>query len=192
MVQVLKEEIRQKIYSAAVEEFYSKDYRTATMRDIAQRADVPLGLVYTYYKNKLALLGAIVEPIFSIMKETLEKAENSDFNSAFENFEKIEFGMFSDLFDKRKELIILIDKSSGTKYDNARETIINLTESHIKKSHENRGIPAYDDFLVHIWANTFIEGMFEIIRHFTDKKAAEEMMKLVAKQYYHGVEGVMD
>jgi AcrR family transcriptional regulator len=192
MAQVLKEDIRQRIYAAAVEEFYSKDYRNATIRAIAKRAEVPLGLVYTYYKNKQALLSAIVEPIFAMIKETMEKAENSNFHSAFENFEKIEFGMFLDLFEKRKELIILIDKSSGTEYGNAKETIINLTETHIKKSHQNKDIPVFNDFLVHIWANSLIEGMFEIIRHCTDRKSAEKMMELVARQYYYGIEGLND
>lgn len=192
MAQVLKEEIKQRIYVAAVEEFYNKDYRTATMRDIAKRADVPIGLAYTYYKNKQAILGAIVEPIFSMIKETMEKAENSGFNSPFENFKKIEFYLFSDLFEKRKELIILIDKVNGTPYEDAKETIIDMTEIHIKKSFRNRNIHISNDFLVHIWANNFIEGMFEIIRHCTDKKAAEKMMELVAKQYYYGIEGLRD
>lgn len=192
MVQVLKENVKQKIYSAAVEEFYKKGYTNATIRSIAGKADIPSGLVYTYYKNKIDLLGAIVEPIFGMIKRTMNKEENSGFKHPFENFKKIELNLFLNLFDKRRELIILIDRSNGTKYDNAKETIIKMTEIHIKKSFKKRDVTIYNDFLVHILANSFIEGIFEVIRHCKNKKSAKEMMELVAKQYYYGIDGLMD
>lgn len=191
MVQVLKEDIKQRIYSAAVEEFYNKSYAKATIRSIAERAEIPSGLVYTYYRSKMDLLRTIVEPIFTMIKETMEKEEKSGFNHPFENFKKIELDLFLDLFDRRRELLILIDKTNGTRYENAKETIIKMTEIHIKKSFKSRGIPVYNDFLVHIWANSFIEGIFEIIRHCTDKKSAKEMMEQVVKQYYYGIEGLI-
>jgi AcrR family transcriptional regulator len=193
MVQVLKEDVKQRIYSAAVEEFYNKDYKTATIRAIAERADVPTGLVYSYYKNKHALFESIVKPILLMMQETLKEAENSSYYYPFENFQKIESAMFLSLFDKRKQLIILIDKSNGTKYQDAREIIIRSTEIHIKNAIKNRGIEKhYDDFLIHILANNFMDGFFEIIRHYKNRKWAEEMLELMAKQYYCGVESLLD
>lgn len=192
MVQVLKEDIRQRIYSAAVEEFYNRDYKTATMRAIAEGADVPTGLVYSYYKNKHALFESIVEPILLMIQKNSEEAANSSNYHPFENFQKIESAMFLSLLDKRKQLIILIDKSSGTRYQDAKETIIHSTEIHIKNAIKNRGIKKYDDFLIHVLANNFMEGFFEIIRHYKNREWAEEMLELMAKQYYCGVESFLD
>jgi len=52
MSQVLKEEVKKRIYYAAIEEFYAHNYYLVKMKDIAERAGVPTGLIYSYYVNK--------------------------------------------------------------------------------------------------------------------------------------------
>lgn len=52
MAQVLKDEIREKIRKAALQEFFDKGYKSAAMRNIALEAKIPTGLIYSYYKNK--------------------------------------------------------------------------------------------------------------------------------------------
>lgn len=56
MAQVLKDEILEDILKAALQEFYEKGYRPAAMREIAGRAKILTGLIYSYYKNKESLL----------------------------------------------------------------------------------------------------------------------------------------
>jgi len=50
-VQVLKEKVKEKIYQAAVEEFYKKGYLKAKMQDIAKKAGISVGLTYSYYNR---------------------------------------------------------------------------------------------------------------------------------------------
>jgi AcrR family transcriptional regulator len=52
---------RQQIFSTALTLFSEKGYDQTSMRDIASHADISLGLTYNYFKNKEALLMAIVE-----------------------------------------------------------------------------------------------------------------------------------
>ncbi|MEM9676221.1 MAG: TetR/AcrR family transcriptional regulator [Bacteroidota bacterium] len=52
---------RQQIFSTALTLFSEKGYDQASMRDIASHAGISLGLTYNYFKNKEALLMAIVE-----------------------------------------------------------------------------------------------------------------------------------
>ena len=52
---------RQQIFSTALTLFSQKGYDQTSMRDIASQADISLGLTYNYFKNKEALLIAIVE-----------------------------------------------------------------------------------------------------------------------------------
>ncbi|WP_024470683.1 TetR/AcrR family transcriptional regulator, partial [Treponema pedis] len=59
-MQVLKEKVKNKIFSAAEEIFYEKDYRSAKLTDIAERAEVPVALIYTYFKNKEVLFDSVV------------------------------------------------------------------------------------------------------------------------------------
>ena len=63
MAQVLKEEIREKILKAALEEFYCRGYKSSAMRNIAEKAKIPTGLIYSYYKNKEALFDAVLRPV---------------------------------------------------------------------------------------------------------------------------------
>ena len=51
-MQVLKEEVRERILAAAVQVFYEKDFRSAKLQDIARLADVSVSLLYSYFKNK--------------------------------------------------------------------------------------------------------------------------------------------
>lgn len=46
MAQVLKDEIRERILAAALEEFYVWGYKLAAMRNIAATAQIPTGLIY--------------------------------------------------------------------------------------------------------------------------------------------------
>ena len=63
MAQVLKEEIRENILKAALQEFFDKGYKTAAMRNIARQAKIPTGLIYSYYENKDALFDAVLRPV---------------------------------------------------------------------------------------------------------------------------------
>ena len=64
MAQVLKEEVRNKILEAAEKVFYKKDYRGAKLTEIAKEADIPVALIYTYFKNKEVLFDAVVSSVY--------------------------------------------------------------------------------------------------------------------------------
>ena len=56
MPQILKEEIKNRIYKAASKIFYEKGFLKTKMKDISEEAKIPVGLVYTYYKNKRRII----------------------------------------------------------------------------------------------------------------------------------------
>ncbi|HBE80599.1 MAG TPA: TetR/AcrR family transcriptional regulator [Firmicutes bacterium] len=190
MVQVLKEDVKQRIFDAAVEEFYDKDYKTATIRDIAGRAEVPIGLVYSYYENKEDLFNAIVEPIATNMdylmrteESRVEEKRNAD---PFNNLRRIVTDSIFHSLDNPKSLVVLMDKSFGTRYQDFKGNIIRRMELHIKAVLADRETQ-YDSLLFHIWASSLLEGICEIIRHYRGRKWAEQMLELLAKQYCYGI-----
>lgn len=189
MAQVLKEEIQKRIIKFAVEEFFRKDYRTANMRDIAKNAEIPTGLIYTYFKNKENLFETIIRPTYESIKMLLEMEEQSK-DHPFGNFftQEMEF-LITLLKEQRKQFIILVDKSGGTRFENAVEDIINFTQIHIKK-HLSRKLNGTDDVFFHILANSFIESIIEIARHYKGEEWANNMIKLVGIQYFYGINGL--
>ena len=185
MAQVLKDDIRERIFEAALDEFYEKDFMTATMRDIAVRAGIPTGLIYSYYKNKRALFDEIVRPVILNLPETLREAEASP-NTGLANYFNIEKKLYKRFFEKRREFILLVDKSAGTHHHDTKEKLIVTIEEHVKNSLKKRSKQKYDDLFPHILASNYVESLLEIMRHFKSREWAEEMLDLVAKQFFMG------
>ena len=61
-MQYLKKEVREKILCAAVEEFKQYGYADASIRNIANNAEISLGNIYRYFTNKEALYFAVINP----------------------------------------------------------------------------------------------------------------------------------
>lgn len=186
MVQVLKEEIRQRIYDAALIEFYEKDFMSATMKDIALKADIPVGLVYSYYKNKAALFDDIVKSVFMNFTSTLKEEERQN-GKPSENFKKIGEVQFLKLFDEHKRVVILMDKSKGTRHEHAKDELVKIIETHIYNGFLKRGRSIYDSTFIHILASNFTESVLEIARHYKSKEWAQDVFNLVTKSYFEGI-----
>lgn len=185
MAQILKEEIRERIFKAALDEFFEKDFKTAIMQNIALRAGIPTGLIYSYYKNKQTLFEEIVRPVIWNLPETLKEAEASSV-MGLENYFNIERKFYVGLFERRKEFLLLMDKSAGTKYSDAKDKMIHMIEQHIRNILEKRGTQEYDEIFFHILATNHVESLLEIMRHYKSREWAEEMLDLVKKQFFLG------
>lgn len=185
MAQVLKDDIRERIYEAALGVFFKKDFKSATMKEIAQKAGVSTSLTYSYFKNKEVLFDEIVRSVLLKFPDTLNKAVETP-GQAFDKFVNIERDFFLDLIDKHRELIILMDKSAGTNHSNAKENMIHLIEEHIRKGLEKTSDKEYDELLAHILASNFTESVLEIARHYKGHEWAEGMLDLISKQHFLG------
>ncbi|MBZ0310312.1 MAG: TetR/AcrR family transcriptional regulator, partial [Anaerolineae bacterium] len=63
-----KAERRSRIFRAAVEIFAEKGYRSTTMKEIAEAADVGEGTIYSYFSSKDELLMAIIEQVVALQQ----------------------------------------------------------------------------------------------------------------------------
>lgn len=190
MAQVLKEEIRNRILAAAEKVFYERDYRGAKLTDIANEANIPVALIYTYFKNKEGLFDAVIGAVYLNFESAFNDEEALKKGSASERFDAAGENYIHELLKARRKLIILMDKSSGTKHEKAKQKLISQMQVHIEVSLKRQSRRRYDPMLAHILANNFTEGLLEIARHYQNEAWAEEMLKLVAQCYYKGVESL--
>ena len=58
-----KDERRQLLLSAALDEFFERGFSAARIEDIAQRASLSKGTVYLYFDSKEALFLALIEDL---------------------------------------------------------------------------------------------------------------------------------
>lgn len=189
MPQVLKEEIYERIFHAGIEVFYEKDFRSAKMKDVAERAGIPVSLIYSYYKNKEALFEKIAGSA-SFDFERIAKKEEGVSGTPSQRYKSVTEGHLLDMLENHEILVILMDKSGGTKYETAKDDFVKSLQVHIEKELEKRRPGAYHHILIHILANNFAESILEVARHYQSRKAAKELLELVTKCYYEGVDSL--
>ena len=168
-MQVLKEEVRQKILQAAVEEFGASGYREASMRQIAGRSGITAGNIYRYFENKEALFCCVMDPIWQEILHLIyidkEMGNPQNLNTLSVSY------IVSHIIDICKEhadqFCILIAKSGGSPYADAKERLVNV----VKKRLDEELIPALrqlngqeqDPLLSQVLAATIIDSFFSII-----------------------------
>lgn len=187
MAQVLKEEIRENIRKAALQEFFDKGYKSAAMRSIARQARIPTGLIYAYYENKEALFDAVLCPVLYEWERVLtaeSENENKHTNSEIYGLSKAETECIFHLFDHRQEFIILIDKSDGTKYENEKERFVKAIEEHLNK---HRKDDLDDAVFLHIIASNFVDGLMQMMYHYRGKEWAVMVLQKLSKMYLSGI-----
>ena len=187
MAQVLKEEIREKILKAALEEFYCRGYKSSAMRNIAEKAKIPTGLIYSYYKNKEALFDAVLRPVVYDWERVLTSGEektNKHRDTEIYGLSKAEIECLLNLFEHRKEFIILIDKSDGTIYEHEKERFVQDIEDHLVK---HRNDDTIDTVFIHIIANNFVDCLMQIMYHYQGKEWAVMILQKLSKMYLSGI-----
>ncbi|KLU66364.1 HTH-type transcriptional repressor Bm3R1 [Desulfosporosinus acididurans] len=167
-MQYLKNEVRNRIIMEAMKEFQDRGFLHGSMRTIANNAGVAIGNVYRYFKNKEDLFNEIVEPVYQcFLRMEVHKQEIC-------SFEEIVNSIMEVMKEYKIQLLIIVDKSKGTKYARFKEELTKFAEKSLRESLwpelQEKGIEVKDPFIFYVIASTFIEGLFLIFR-----KAEEEV-----------------
>jgi AcrR family transcriptional regulator len=188
MPQVLKEDVRVRIEQSALQEFYDKGYKFATMKNIAVNSGVPTGLIYSYYANKADLFRSVVAPVL-VLFEAVEAHPDPASDSVDRLFEQ-ELPQLMDCVNRyHKQVVILVDKSLGSPLADMKDRVIQNVALHLRTSPILRDTN-FDEVFYHILATNFVEGIFEIARHYVGPAWAGEMLHLLVKHHLYGVSGL--
>jgi AcrR family transcriptional regulator len=134
IVQVLKEDLRLKIRSSAVEAFINHGYQKASMREIAEAADMSVGNLYRYFKNKEALFGHLVQPLIDAFLANQDREfEPKYLDVNFLEHSSIVEMLMNARIKYREELYILFLRSEGSPFEGAKVRLIEYIEVQIKK-----------------------------------------------------------
>lgn len=161
-MQYLKKEIKENILAAAITEFKEHGYADASIRNIANNAEISLGNIYRYFDNKEALYFAVINPFITSIKQVIEHDivfETKDMRDASEVL--VEF-----LVEHSDELLI-IRKGNSVHYESF---ITYLVESISKKIREmlERSFPEIDEKIknpdfYNAVAEGFLTSLFKIL-----------------------------
>jgi len=142
VAQYKKEDVRKKILENAKAEFLELGYKNASVASIARKSQIGVGNVYRYFKNKEAILDAIVTPVVERIKKTLiADTDHNDVND-HENILNIISEIMKEINDLsinyKEEIIIVLQGCETTKYFSIKEEIICSLSFEIKKFIEKR------------------------------------------------------
>ena len=183
-MQILKEEVKERIKEVALDEFEKYGYQKATMRRIASRANLTVGNLYRYFKNKDDLFDVIIQPAFQEIyrfvsdfdyikeNEFHKKGQKQNFIKAFQEALIRIYGRH------RAELLILLNGSKGSHMENAREEIVHLITDRLKKEifpKMGNDIKPVDDFLAEAFSISFMEGISLVLGGYDDKEKTKEL-----------------
>ncbi|WP_158948991.1 TetR/AcrR family transcriptional regulator [Pseudodesulfovibrio cashew] len=141
MVQILKDTVRTQILSAARERFAKVGFKKATMGDIASEAGVATGTIYKYFKNKNRLFGAIitdslVDAYLRLTQNRIASFARKDGPLSPDNKTQVASGELLQFYvDNRLEIIIILSRAQGTKYESfAREYVQSMESQSIRQA----------------------------------------------------------
>lgn len=186
-MQYLKEEVRERILSAALEEFTTNGYEEASIRAISKSAQISSGNVYRYFENKDSLFEEIVGPIYEKLTSELtliktEVTQNHHLKNqvSINDLPRIDQSLFKIFETDSQILLILLLRSKGSKFEGLREELISLTEEILRLSFigdpSANGGKHTSALLYKVLATTLIEGTCVILENTKDKTCVKDAL----------------
>lgn len=184
-MQYQKEDVRKRIVDAAKTEFLRVGYYRASMLQISNRARVPIGNLYRYFASKAALYDAIVgtakERILETVKGGLSTSVASEEISTKDvrtKMDKVSDNFLELARDYQKEMILLLQKSSGSAHDGFIEEVIGYVKTLLNDRVKNAsGTP--NEFLFDLIADNVTRGAFRIMIERPLEEQHEELTRLL-------------
>ena len=176
-----------KLLDSAREEFLKKGFLKSDLKTICDNAGVTTGAVYKRYKGKEELFAAVVGDVVSALDSFLEKRSGVDFSSLTDDDIRASWKMSYDAMIPMFRMLrsygddfkLLIDKSSGTRFENfSHDYVIKMSyayEQFYKEAYK-RGIAgtkvSRKEF--HILLTSFWSSICEPFVHDMSEKQMEE------------------
>lgn len=186
-MQVLKEEIRNKILEVAENMFFQYGLKGTTMRAIAKNVGISTSNLYLYFENKECIFESLIDNFYQDFFSRMTKfLQHDDRVMPVE----LELGQILKKIintDKRK-FVILTDNSAGSKYENFKLQIIKALQGHISEYIRRDLVP--DSCIPYILARNFVEGVIEIARNYKDTVSFDENLYLLIKYHMKGIEAL--
>lgn len=183
-MQYLKKEIRERILAAAVEEFKEQGYADASIRNIANNAEISLGNIYRYFTNKEALYLAVINPFIDSVKTFVDN-ELSFTNKSMKEISE----MLIDFIMQFNDELFIICKGNSVHYETFVGYIIDVIATKIKQLMQDV-FPEIDSKIqntefYNAVAEGFLTSFFKVLKNRT---STEELKRNVSEliTFYFG------
>lgn len=191
-----------RLIQSAREEFMTCGFLKADLKRICENAGVTTGAVYKRYKGKEELFQAVVKGATDKMDSFIELRTELDFSGMSDEQirntwimnEEYVLDMFRMIWNIRKDLVILLEKSSGTSYENyGHDFALRMTKAYMQYYLETkkRGLAKADisEEQMHVLCTAFWTSIYEPFIHKMTWKKIEEHCKVICR-YFNWAEAI--
>lgn len=185
-----------RLIQSAREEFMTNGFIKADLKSICENAGVTTGAVYKRYKGKEELFMAVVKEAADKMDSFVQLRAETDLSSLSDEQirntwimnEEYVLELFRMLWHIRKDLVILLEKSAGTAYENyANDFAIRMTKAYMQYYLEakKRGLAKADilEEQMHVLCTAFWTAIYEPFIHKMTWKKIEEHCKVLCRYF---------
>lgn len=192
-----KEATRKKILQVGKEEFLSKGFKDAYLRDIAKKAGVTTGAIYGHYADKEALFCAIVQPVADEFIELQEKSHTGylslpeeELLSAQDPYAPVQ-QLINYIYDHFDIFKLLICHASETAYKDYFSELVKrqmaASGKFLEKMGNDRLLPTgVDSEFVSIITQSYYSDIFECVRRDMPKENALAYVRTISIYYAGG------
>ncbi|MBR2599270.1 MAG: TetR/AcrR family transcriptional regulator [Clostridiales bacterium] len=191
-----------RLIQSAREEFMANGFLKADLKRICENAGVTTGAVYKRYKGKEELFQAVVKDAVDKMDSFIELRTELDFsgmsdeqirNTRIMNEDYV-LDMFRMIWDIRKDIYILLEKSSGTSYENYTHDFAHrMTKAYMQYYLEakKRGLAKSEisEEQMHVLCTAFWTAIYEPFIHKMSWKKIEGHCKVICR-YFNWAEAI--
>ena len=175
-MQILKDDIRQRILATAREEFIAHGVRSTSIRTVARKAGIAAGNVYNYFSSKDDLLREVLRPLIAALHRHI-LSHNEERHLSIEVFDALDFqneyigAMKRMVRLYRPELRLLLFNAEGTSLAGYKERIVEhqlktgkeyLRLMKARYPHINIDI---SPFFLHIASSMWVNIFCELVEH---------------------------
>lgn len=193
-----EKETKEKLLQSAKTEFLSKGYSSASLRTICKNAGVTTGALYFFFKDKEDLFASLVQkPLEEIERIMIDhyNSEAQNFSESIPSLSSIDLEKSDDfntslqviklLYSHYDEMILLITKSQGSRFENCLDNFVNITEKHYARIAEmvskKNNTPCLDPLIVHWISHAQIEAFAYLLTHATSEEQAQKLLPNIIK-----------
>ena len=186
----INNESREKLIECAKKEFLEKGFAKASLRNICSQAGLTTGAVYFLFNDKNGLFEAVVSGALGeftqLMQTHLAEEINADISTyTFVPGEHDEFArqLVSLLYSHYDEMMILLEKSQGSQFENLPDRIIEMLDAGYLRSAQKYAdsLPGkrVNKYMLHWLSHIQVDAFIHLLTHERDRNRAEEKIKPV-------------
>lgn len=163
-MQVQKPETKQKIIDAALTEFAANGLKNASMRRIADAAEITVGNIYSYFGSKTELFDSLLADTEAKLLSLININLDTKNMSMPENMERIARLITEAYTANRRQFEIIMHRAEGSKYEKIKEWVVEFVSIRLQEFMPQYNLPdaRSSAILTHCLARAILEGFISI------------------------------